>query len=110
MSWGHGSSGINDRCAPSIAPNKDGKIDLYGYGGFVGELLKASYAVVATDYEGLGTPGEHPYIIADSEGCSMIDAVRAGVQAEPNLSNSWFAVGHSRGGQAAIAAGERAGS
>ncbi|WP_395678075.1 alpha/beta hydrolase family protein [Inquilinus sp.] len=108
VSWGHGSSGINDRCAPSSVPNQDGKVDLYGYGGFVAGLLKAGYAVVATDYEGLGTPGTHPYIVADSEGRGMIDAVRAAVQAEPGLSKSWFAVGHSQGGQAAIAAGELA--
>lgn len=108
VSWGHGSSGVNDRCAPSIAPNTDGKVDLYGYGGFVAGLLKAGYAVVATDYEGLGTPGDHPYIVADSEGRGMIDAVRAAIQAEPALSGSWFAVGHSQGGQAAIAAGELA--
>lgn len=106
VSWAHGSSGTNDQCAPSTALNKDGKVDLYGYAGFVAELLKAGYAVVATDYEGLGTPGEHPYIIADSEGRGMIDAVRAGIQADPTLSKSWFSVGHSQGGQAAIAAGE----
>lgn len=110
VSWGHGSSGTNDQCAPSMVQNKDGKIDLYGYGGFIAELLKAGYAVVATDYEGLGTPGDHPYIIADSEARSMIDAVRAGLQAEPALSKSWFSVGHSQGGQAAIAAGELSGS
>lgn len=106
VSWGHGSSGTNDKCAPSTVLNQDGKIDLYGYGGFLAELLKAGYAVVATDYEGLGTPGEHPYIIADSEARGMIDAVRAGGQADANLSKTWFAVGHSQGGQAAIAAGE----
>lgn len=108
VSWGHGSSGISDSCAPSTVANRAGKIDLYGYGGFVAELLKAGYAVVATDYEGLGTPGDHPYIIADSEGRGMIDAVRAAVYGEPTLSTSWFAVGHSQGGQAAIAAGELA--
>ncbi|MDR7052939.1 pimeloyl-ACP methyl ester carboxylesterase [Pseudomonas koreensis] len=110
VSWGHGSSGTNDQCAPSMVQNKEGKIDLYGYGGFIAELLKAGYAVVATDYEGLGTPGDHPYIIADSEARSMIDAVRAGLQVEPALSKSWFSVGHSQGGQAAIAAGELSGS
>ncbi|GGP01969.1 lipase family protein [Nonomuraea glycinis] len=108
VSWGHGSSGTNDQCAPSSTANKDGKVDLYGYSGFIVELLKAGYAVAATDYEGLGTRGEHPYIVADSEGRGMIDAVRAAVQAEPTLSKSWFAVGHSQGGQAAIAAGELA--
>jgi len=47
-----------------------------GYKGFLADLLKAGYAVVATDYEGLGTPGEHRYIIADSEARGMIDTVR----------------------------------
>ncbi|MFF3443801.1 alpha/beta hydrolase family protein [Streptosporangium sp. NPDC002721] len=106
VSWAHGSSGISDRCAPSTTPNKDGKVDLYGYSALVAELLKAGYAVAATDYEGLGTAGEHPYIVADSEGRGVIDAVRAAVQADSTLSTSWFAVGHSQGGQAAIAAGE----
>lgn len=108
VSWGHGSSGVNDQCAPSLSRNKNGKIDLYGYAGFVAELLKAGYAVAATDYEGLGTPSDHPYIIADSEARGMIDAVRAGMHADTSLSRSWFAVGHSQGGQAAIAAGELA--
>jgi pimeloyl-ACP methyl ester carboxylesterase len=105
-SWAHGSSGIGDQCAPSTAPNQNGKVDLYGYGGLVGGLLRAGYAVAATDYEGLDTPGEHPYIVAGSEGRGVIDAVRAASQADPAVSKEWFAVGHSQGGQAAIAAGE----
>lgn len=106
VSWAHGSSGIGDQCAPSSTPNQNGKIDLYGYSGFVAQLLKAGYAVAATDYEGLGTDGEHPYIVADSEGRGVIDAVRAATQANPSVSKKWFSVGHSQGGQAAIAAGE----
>lgn len=108
VSWAHGSSGIIDQCAPSTALSKDGKVDLYGCSGFVSQLIGAGYAVAATDYEGLGTEGDHPYIVADSEGRSMIDAIRAAMQAEPTLSKKVFAVGHSQGGQAAIAAGELA--
>lgn len=110
ISWADGSSGINDRCATATVKNNAGKVDLYGYGGLITEFLKAGYAVVATDYEGLGTPGEHPYIIADSQGRSVIDAVRAGIIADLSRSKSWFAVGHSQGGQGAIAAGELAGT
>jgi alpha-beta hydrolase superfamily lysophospholipase len=106
VSFAHGSSGIADRCAPSTAPNKAGQVDLYGYGAFVAELVKAGYAIAATDYEGLGTPGAHPYIVADSEARSVIDAARASIQADSHLSNKVFFVGHSQGGQAAIAAGE----
>ena len=40
-------------------------------------LLKAGYAVVRTDYEGLGTPGVHPYLVAASEGRSVLDAAAA---------------------------------
>lgn len=108
VSWAHGSSGVHDNCAPSTALNASAKVDLYGYASFVAELLRAGYAVVATDYEGLGTPGDHPYIVADSEGRGVIDAVRAAAVASPDLSRSWFAVGHSQGGHAAIAAGELA--
>jgi pimeloyl-ACP methyl ester carboxylesterase len=93
-------------CAPSTAPNAKGAVDLYGYGGFLAQLLSAGYAVAATDYEGLGTDGDHPYIVADSEGRSVIDAVRAANQLDKNLSRTWVSMGHSQGGQAAIAAGE----
>jgi alpha-beta hydrolase superfamily lysophospholipase len=108
VSWAHGSSGIADQCAPSTALNKQGRVDLYGYSGFVMQLLAAGFAVAATDYEGLGTEGEHPYIVADSEGRSVIDAARAAMEADTSLSNQVFAVGHSQGGQGAIAAGEMA--
>ncbi|MEV6286836.1 alpha/beta fold hydrolase [Kribbella sp. NPDC051770] len=99
-----------DRCAPSTARNANGKIDLFGYAGFVARLLSAGYAVTATDYEGLGSDGEHPYIVAGSEARGVIDAVRAAVRAEPSVSTEYFAVGHSQGGHAAIAAGELAAS
>lgn len=52
----------------------------------------------------------HPFLVADSAGRSVIDAVHAARQAAPQLSRSWFAFGHSQGGHAAIAAGELAAS
>jgi pimeloyl-ACP methyl ester carboxylesterase len=66
-------------------------------------FLAAGYAVVATDYPGLGAPGVHPYFIGVSEARAALDSVRAilrlpGVQASPR-----FAVwGHSQGGHAAL--------
>ena len=32
------------------------------------DWVNAGYAVVRTDYQGLGTPGPHPYLIGKSEG------------------------------------------
>ena len=49
--------------------------------------LKAGYAVVRTDYEGLGTPGVHPYLVGRSEGRSVLDAVRAARALDPRLSS-----------------------
>ena len=40
--------------------------------------VKRGWAVVKTDYEGLGTPGVPPYLVGESEGRSGLDAVLAG--------------------------------
>ena len=40
-------------------------------------FLDAGYVVAATDYEGLGTPGLHPFLVGESEGRSVLDAARA---------------------------------
>jgi hypothetical protein len=34
-------------------------------------------AVAATDYQGLGAPGVHPYLDAKTAGFNVIDSVRA---------------------------------
>ena len=64
--------------------------------------LKAGYAVVRTDYEGLGTPGAHPYLIGRSEGYSMLDAVRAARKLDKRLGRRVIISGHSQGGQSAL--------
>jgi alpha-beta hydrolase superfamily lysophospholipase len=99
-SWGHGTTGSADVCAPSASTG------LGGYDGLVAALVGAGYAVVATDYEGLGVPGPHAYLISESAGRAMVDAVRAARHAEPALSTTWVALGHSQGSQATAAAAE----
>ena len=51
VSWAHGTIGAADACAPS-------KIAMPGAYDqkLLNRWLKAGYAVVRTDYEGLGTP------------------------------------------------------
>jgi acetyl esterase/lipase len=69
-------------------------------------LLANGYAIAATDYPGLGTPGPHPYLVGDSEARAVIDSVRA-ARSLAGLENSTrYAVwGHSQGGQAALFTG-----
>ena len=54
----------------------------------LGAYLKAGYAVAETDYEGLGTPGVHPYLIGSSEGRSVLDIVRAAREIDPRVGKS----------------------
>ena len=103
VSWAHGTHGLADACAPSRA------IDVaYRIPG-VRDFLKAGYVVVATDYEGLGTPGEHPYLVGASEARGVLDLARAAQQLPgANASANVLVYGHSQGGQAALFAGELA--
>jgi acetyl esterase/lipase len=95
VAWAHGTTGIADECAPSI----DGVSAIPA----PDELLAAGYVVTATDYEGLGTPGRHPYIAGDSEARGVLDSVRAAGQLDGVSVSGQYAVwGHSQGGHAAM--------
>ncbi|MDN5937202.1 MAG: lysophospholipase [Salinisphaera sp.] len=66
--------------------------------------LAHGYAVVAPDYQGLGTPGGHPYMNADSHLHAVVDSVRAIHQLRPEaIGSDWIVMGHSQGGAAALA-------
>jgi alpha-beta hydrolase superfamily lysophospholipase len=60
------------------------------------------YAVVATDYAGLGTEGRHAYIDMVSHGTDVINSVPAAHAAVSHLSQKWVAIGHSQGGLSAL--------
>lgn len=105
ISWAHGTHGLADACAPSKA------LDIaYRIPG-IKDFIKQGDIVVATDYEGLGTPGEHPYLVGESEARGVLDIVRA-VRQMPGsgASATTLVYGHSQGGQAALFAGQIASS
>jgi pimeloyl-ACP methyl ester carboxylesterase len=97
ISWAHGTTGIADACAPSRS-NALGGYDHT----LLNRWLKAGYAVVQTDYEGLGTPGDHPYLIGVSEGRSVLDIVRAARKLDRRIGKRVLLAGHSQGGHAAL--------
>lgn len=102
LSYAHETVGLADSCAPSA---KIGTLQLTIAGAF----SNLGVAVVQTDYEGLGTPGRHPYLVGTSEGRGVLDIVRA-ARRIPNesLSNRIVVWGHSQGGHAALFAGQLA--
>jgi hypothetical protein len=97
VSWAHGTSGIADRCTPS-------EHDFWDHENAqeVRTFVDAGYAVAATDYQGLGTPGTHSYLVGADEGNAVVDVVSAAHRVTHDLSPTWFAVGHSQGGQAVL--------
>lgn len=105
VSWGHGTTGLIDVAAPSRRGSQMIEIAMFT------RWVLDGFVVVATDYEGLGTPGPHPYIVGESEARAMLDAVRAarefiGAHDEDRI----ILAGHSQGGHAALFAGELLGS
>ena len=101
--WTHGTVGVGDACAPSNNTiNTNFKVALDA-------LLEEGYVVLAPDYEGLGTPGIHPYLNLESEALSVIYGVTALEASNADMfEGSWMVVGQSQGGQAALGTAEYA--
>lgn len=101
VTWAHGTTGIADGCAPSRAAVTS---DTYTttVRRMFSTWLRAGYAVARTDYEGLGTPGLHPFLIGRSEARSLLDIARAARKLDPRVGRRVLVAGHSQGGQAAL--------
>jgi pimeloyl-ACP methyl ester carboxylesterase len=103
ISWAHGTTGYAGICAPS-ADFDDGPA--HDYLGLVDQTLDTwvarGYAVVQTDYQGLGTPGGAPYSNGASAAHNVTDMVRAARELDSSIGTTWVAIGHSQGGQAAL--------
>jgi len=101
VTWAHGTTGTADRCAPSKV--RDAASTLPD----VAEFVRDGFDVVATDYEGLGTPGLHPYLVGESEGRGVLDAARAArLLPDAHASANVAIYGYSQGGHAALFAGQ----
>ncbi len=100
VTYAHGTAGVADGCAPTRGYDENQLVS-YAY-PLLRRFLNAGFAVVRTDYEGLGTPGVHPFLVGRSEGRGVLDAVRAARELEPRLSNRFVIAGHSQGGHAAL--------
>lgn len=101
VAWAHGSRGLADNCAPSVQPT-DTDLDA------LRTWLSRGYAVVSTDYAGLGTTGTPQYFDINATAHNIVDAVRAGHDISDQLSRKWAVVGEGQGGSAAIALAQSA--
>lgn len=94
IAWAHGTSGVARMCAPSLMRDVE-----YGSEGLM-PMVAAGFAVVATDYAGLGTPGPHQYDNKIPQANDVVYSVPAARVAVPSLGHRWVAIGHSQGGVA----------
>jgi alpha-beta hydrolase superfamily lysophospholipase len=100
LAWSHGTSGVANNCAPSLM-----KSLFYNWEGLY-EYVMLGYAVVATDYAGLGAEGRHAYLDMLSNATDVVNSVPAAHAAVPDLSQKWLVVGHSQGGLASLGVAE----
>jgi hypothetical protein len=99
VAWGHGTLGVADACAPSWTGHRPRDAT------YLNRWLEQGFAVVATDYQGLGGPGPHPYTFWEAEGRSMLDSARAAMSAYPGrIANSLVITGQSQGSGSSIGA------
>lgn len=98
VAWAHGTIGLGDQCAPSRLPDPITKIP------WVAQMMSLGWVVTATDYAGLGTPGESGYLVGAEEARDVINSVRAARNvAGARAGARWIVWGHSQGGHSALA-------
>ncbi len=108
-----GTQGMSDNCSPSMtmhfgtAPPPPAR-----------HFLDLGWAVAVTDYEGLGTPGPHTYLVREAQGNAVLDMATAtidllggnigGFGGDADSGTPVAVFGFSQGGAAAAAAAEMA--
>ena len=104
VSWAHGISGLGDACAPS----KVGPVLKQRDWSYLRTWMRQGYAIVASDYVGLGTPGLMPYLDTRATAHNVVDMVKAGrsftAEKPPRLrlARRWVTIGQSQGGGGAV--------
>ncbi len=95
VTWGHGTNGMADVCAPSLSPASAAPL--------ANSFLDRGWIVAASDYQGEGTPGLLPYISGIIAARNVIDIVRVARQITAAHASKHYVVwGHSEGGQTAM--------
>jgi hypothetical protein len=99
IAWAHGETGVARDCAPSLTRN-------LGHGPFLSMYVGLGYAVVATDYTGLGTDFRNAFADVSSNAADVIYSVPAARRAVPELGSRWIAMGTGIGAAAVVGVDE----
>lgn len=116
LTWCHGTTGLGDAACPSAQPGpardlityfdaaSTQQID-YGVPGLQA-WINDGYVVCATDYQGLGTPGQHQYEVNRTQARDAVYLARVARQMSVGAGTKLAGMGWSQGGGAAAAVAE----
>jgi hypothetical protein len=99
IAWAQSPRGVARTCAPSLSRNL---VD----GPFLSMYVNLGYAVVATDYTGLGTNFPNAFADEQSNAWNVIDSIPAARSAVPELGPRWVAMGIGEGARAVLSVTE----
>ncbi|MFW0794696.1 lipase family protein [Gordonia sp. CPCC 205515] len=101
LGYAHGTAGLGDQCTVTDRMGHQGRYD-----DWLGPWLRDGYVIAATEYAGIGGPGEHAYLDGEVAGKNVIDMVRASrqliAQQGGQVSTGYLTSGASQGGHASI--------
>jgi pimeloyl-ACP methyl ester carboxylesterase len=114
VAWAHGTTGTAQNCGPSQLLNPAQPLNQYfmptgnSWSDFglpaMESFIKAGYAIVATDYQGLGGGGKHQYTVSATQARDVINSIRAAALfPEAHTGSKAVVYGWSQGGGATIA-------
>lgn len=99
IAWAHEFRGAARQCAPSLMKS-------LGAGPLLAMYANLGYAVVATDYAGLGADSGKPVLDMQSNALDVIYSIPAARAAVKEIGAKWIALGPFQGGVAAVAVAE----
>lgn len=100
IAWAHEASDVARRCAPSLSR-------ILPHGPFLTMYVNLGYAVVATDYAGLGTGFPYAFSDMQSDAADVIASIPAARAALPQLAKRWVAIGAESSSRTVITVAEQ---
>lgn len=116
LTWAHGTTGIGDAACPSSQPDPARELTIYftpestrfidyGIPGLQ-DFIDAGWIVCATDYQGLGTPGMHHYMVNRTNALDAVTIAHAARSMDIGAGTQLGCMGWSQGAAAAAAVAE----
>jgi len=99
IAWAHDLTGSARQCAPSL-------LKTLNEGPLLSMYVGLGYAVVASDYAGLGTNFAYAVLDVPSNAQDVINSVVAARSALPQLGSKWLVVGYGHGSRVAVSVAE----